>query len=110
ARKVCTNVELVQKEPCMGPVPVCSSGHLAGNSAACVGPMPCTEMEVIEPNCGVTNWSEWSPCSKTCGKGYKIRTRLYLNPYKSKNMCKVKLIQSIECVAEQCPMHRNDAR
>lgn len=98
ARKVCTNIELTQKEPCLGAIPVCSGLDTALSE------------EVIEPKCTVTNWSEWSPCTESCGKGIKIRTRLYTNPYKSKNVCNVQLIESIECNGETCPTDRNDAR
>ena len=29
----------------------------------------------------MAEWTEWSPCSQTCDKGYKIRTRIYLVPF-----------------------------
>jgi hypothetical protein len=29
---------------------------------------------------GYTKWSDWSACSKTCGKGEKIRERTCTNP------------------------------
>lgn len=94
ARKVCSNIELVQREPCTGPVAVCSDN----------------DDEEIDPNCTVTKWSEWSPCTEACGKGIKIRTRLYVNPYKSKNVCNVQLIQSIECIGDKCTTEKNEAQ
>ena len=32
-------------------------------------------------DCPVSPWSEWSPCSATCGSGTKIRSRQKLNQY-----------------------------
>ncbi|XP_045527029.1 spondin-1-like [Pieris brassicae] len=29
--------------------------------------------------CGVTSWGSWSPCSAKCGRGRRIRTRLYIS-------------------------------
>lgn len=36
------------------------------------------EMEIPDPECPVTLWSDWSPCSVTCGSGVRIRTRQIL--------------------------------
>lgn len=30
----------------------------------------------MNDNCPMTEWSEWSPCTASCGRGSKIRTRL----------------------------------
>ena len=103
ARKVCTSVELIDREPCIGAGGRdCSSGSGDFGSTA-------ADTELIEPKCAVTNWAEWSPCTESCGKGVRIRTRLYINSYKSKNICNVQLIESEECLGEACG-DRNDAR
>lgn len=91
ARKICTHVDLVEKEICQM--------------------QPCTEHEEIDPKCAVTQWSEWSPCTATCGKGMKVRTRLYMSP-QSHSMCNVELLQKAPCVAEKvdCTVDLNEAK
>lgn len=54
------NSNVVEKEKCMKPE--CSAA----------------EMEIPDPECPVTLWSDWSPCSVTCGSGVRIRTRQLL--------------------------------
>ncbi|XP_015782127.1 spondin-1-like isoform X2 [Tetranychus urticae] len=95
AKKVCTQVELVQNESCTGPIPVCP------------------EEEEHDPKCSVTQWSEWSPCTVSCGRGMKIRTRLYLSPVQSSlNNCNVELIQKSPCTADKadCSIDYSDAK
>ncbi|XP_064488880.1 spondin-1-like isoform X2 [Ornithodoros turicata] len=83
ARKLCA-LELMEKEMCEGPMPSCKDPP-----------------EVIDPDCAVTQWSEWSPCPATCGKGVKVRTRAYLNAKTAAMaMCNVEQLQKAPCMAE----------
>jgi len=38
-------------------------------------------------HCPETTWSEWGPCSKTCGSGVKIREQILVNNTKTNNTC-----------------------
>ncbi|KAG0418375.1 hypothetical protein HPB47_004897 [Ixodes persulcatus] len=74
ARKRCT-LELMEKEMCVAPV------------------MTCKDAPEV--------WAEWSPCTATCGKGIKVRTRAYLNAMTAAMaMCNVEQIQKAPCMAE----------
>ncbi|XP_012230745.1 spondin-1 isoform X2 [Linepithema humile] len=56
--------------------------------------------------CVLTEWSAWSSCSSTCGKGHKTRARNFRQK-KFRKMCKAvpngpELQQSIDCDNEPC--------
>ena len=63
-RKKCPHVETLEKKMCAGKTAVCPSlgGGFEGEGTG--GLVDGN----IAPHCGVTSWSEWSPCSVTCGK------------------------------------------
>uniref|UniRef100_T1PNB9 Spondin-1 n=2 Tax=Musca domestica TaxID=7370 RepID=T1PNB9_MUSDO len=87
-RKRCPHITVVEKQKCMRP--------------------ECTfeEVELPDPMCPTTQWSDWSPCSATCGKGVTIRTRvLLLEEGSVKEECtkRMDLNQQKECtLAQDC--------
>ena len=57
-------------------------------------------IEEIESVCAVSEWSAWSPCSVTCGKGVKQRTRAYKNQLGRKK-CNLELVVTQPCMGEK---------
>ncbi|EFX77761.1 hypothetical protein DAPPUDRAFT_321105 [Daphnia pulex] len=39
--------------------------------------------DALRPECAVTEWGQFSPCSVTCGKGLRMRQRFYINQMKA---------------------------
>ncbi|EDW60569.1 spondin-1 [Drosophila virilis] len=69
------------------------------------GTQPEAELPGTDPECGLSEWTEWSSCTVTCGTGEMIRTRHYLNR-RAKKKCqkasKARLQESRPCEASDC--------
>lgn len=50
--------------------------------------------------CRTTGWSEWSPCSKSCGRGRKARYRSLLS--QSNITSEKQSIEAIRSIERQC--------
>lgn len=58
------------------------------------------------PECLLTQWTSFGPCSAQCGTGYRFRSRRYRKPKnhkKCQKMDPVELEQFIECEGIKCP-------
>uniref|UniRef100_A0A1B6CP24 Spondin-1 n=1 Tax=Clastoptera arizonana TaxID=38151 RepID=A0A1B6CP24_9HEMI len=69
----------------------------------CMEP-PCSQpLEVADPQCPITDWSDWSPCSVSCGPGLRVRTRQLLVDPTLKEFCtaRVQLVQQHPCTGKK---------
>jgi len=57
--------------------------------------------DALRPECAVTEWGQFSPCSVTCGKGLRMRQRFYVNQMKADMMgCDRQLEEKEMCAAD----------
>ncbi|KAG5895097.1 hypothetical protein JTB14_036372 [Gonioctena quinquepunctata] len=94
-RKKCPHISTVEKEKCMNRE--CRQD----------------EIETADPLCPTTQWSDWSPCSASCGSGIKLRTRLLLVEPTLQQQCssRVEMMQQLPCEdVPTCVMDMNVAK
>ncbi|XP_059486805.1 spondin-1-like isoform X2 [Neocloeon triangulifer] len=96
-RKMC-NVELRQTEVCFGEEE-CENGAV-------------TDETNLPSYCRTTSWSEWGPCSVSCGQGLQLRSRLYQSQSPMTQQCGLPMVEQVECQAElaDCDLGPEDAK
>ncbi|KAM4018565.1 spondin-1 isoform 2-T2 [Anomaloglossus baeobatrachus] len=61
-------------------------------------------------NCDLTEWSHWSECNKSCGKGHMIRTRMItLEPQFGGGLCP-ETVQRKRCRVRKCQKNNPEKR
>ncbi|XP_069596042.1 spondin-1 isoform X2 [Ranitomeya imitator] len=61
-------------------------------------------------NCELTEWSNWSECNKSCGKGHMIRTRMItLEPQFGGGLCP-ETVQRKKCRVRKCQKNNPEKR
>ena len=50
--------------------------------------------------CAMSEWSDWSMCSVTCGVGQMFRKRTYLNKDVNEDTCGQPTVESENCIGK----------
>lgn len=78
---------------------------------ACVGGP--VQVANEDSECPTTEWSDWSPCSTSCGKGVRTRTRLLLVEPSLQKMCnsRISMMETTPCTEiPDCTLSMNAAK
>ncbi|XP_047136865.1 A disintegrin and metalloproteinase with thrombospondin motifs adt-1 isoform X1 [Hydra vulgaris] len=99
---------LMERErTCTNPAPVGK-----GKDCSSLGPMsdekPCNLRE-CPVNGGISEWTDFGPCSKSCGGGISVRTRSCTNPspLNGGKDCSESIQESKDCSTDPCPIDGN---
>ncbi|XP_078335359.1 spondin-1-like isoform X4 [Crassostrea virginica] len=97
--EVC-GVDLEESRPCQGECLDLGSGskvkQLPGDFVVRI------DTAVRDPSdlCAITHWSDWSPCSQTCGVGIRERWRNFLQRSNMTSKCGIHLMEKDLCQAD----------
>lgn len=65
----------------------------------------CPGMSACPIDCDVSQWSDWTTCSRTCGSGYQTRTReVFSSPKYGGKSCPKSLEETQPCSKHSCPV------
>uniref|UniRef100_A0A8C6WH94 Spondin-1 n=1 Tax=Neogobius melanostomus TaxID=47308 RepID=A0A8C6WH94_9GOBI len=101
--------ELLDREKCM--MPECREYITACYTSHCASVVLLQRLHLLITSkthclsaidCNMSEWSEWSECNKSCGKGHSIRTRMVMmEPQFGGDACP-EIIQRRKCKVRKC--------
>ncbi|XP_070960618.1 SCO-spondin [Oncorhynchus clarkii lewisi] len=73
------------------------------NNCSCAdGLLSCTNQSCREASCTWSSWSNWAPCSTSCGRGQRTRFRSLI-PEREGAVCQFEEVQHKSCDPGPCP-------
>ena len=93
-----------RRRSCINPIPQnggaqCDGGFSESQNRICIGPACVSKLKW-------TSWSEFSPCSASCGPGERIRQRFCINDLReSVKGCSGNYTDVVNCTFGPCPVH-----
>ena len=81
------NLDLSEQEPCQGTCRHSNNDRGPKQLPDDYVVAHAAELDLSDP-CAVTEWSEWAPCSVTCGMGLTERRRMYIHRNTPERYCR----------------------
>ncbi|XP_050298607.1 spondin-1 [Anthonomus grandis grandis] len=95
------NRQLISKEMCVAAIPECEGGSKDDSSE---DELPIDSLPPASAGgvCSTSPWGAWSTCSETCGIGFKMRTRFFVDDMGRKKCPHISTVEKEKCMGPPC--------